>query len=121
MPTFLNAQMTTDVLRTDITTQALDVSQVFTNLGLNKNLPIGTVLLFPNDFSYLPSYWVPCIGQTLGKTEWAELYAVIGESFNTGGFTSETDFMLPSLHSTVPAALAAQGGEYFIIGKYVSK
>ena len=82
-------------------------------LAISKILcPVGTVRIWPSNTT--PSQWYKCGGQSLLKSAFPDLYAVIG---NTYGST-DTHFNLPDLRNRVPVCLGdnfnvmgATGGE----------
>lgn len=109
MTTKINAAMTENVLRTDITTQALDADIVMRNSGVHKNVPIGTIILYPTDS--IPSGWLVCDGHTEAIALYPELYALLGVEFGGDGTTT---FGIMDLSGDVPAAVLALAGCYII-------
>lgn len=109
--TKVQAQMTENVLRTDVTDQTLNVDTVIKNAGLDDNFPIGMVVLFINDTQFAAnSGWLACDGSSVAKASYPELYVEIGGSFGE----TTTHFTLPSL--TVPTEIDAfsLGGSFAI-------
>jgi len=118
MPTKINAEMTENVLRTDITTQALNVDTVIKNAGLNDNFPIGMVVLFINDSQFgIDSGWLACDGTSVLKANYPALYAEIGGSFGE----TTTNFTLPSITAPAQIVTMSLGGSYAIRAKNRTK
>ena len=69
-----------------------DTSLIAGSMGYADN-PIGTILAYGGTTA--PAGWFLCQGQELTKTEYADLYAVIGDSFGTA--SANTKFKLPDL------------------------
>ena len=67
--------------------------------------PIGTILAYGG--ATAPSGWFLCQGQELTKTEYAELYAVIGDSFGTASVN--TKFVLPDLREATTKGVGLTG------------
>ena len=70
--------------------------------------PVGSILDYAGTTA--PTGWLLCYGQTLNSTadpEYADLYAVIG---NTFGGTNNTDFVVPDLRGRVSAGQDDMGG-----------
>lgn len=60
--------------------------------------PIGTIVPFGG--SIAPQGWLICNGNAISRTDYADLFAVIGTSFGSGN--GSTTFNLPDLRETVP-------------------
>lgn len=76
--------------------------------SLNLLTPVGSILDFAGTAA--PTGWLLCYGQTLNSTaspEYADLYAVIG---NTFGGTNNTNFVVPDLRGRVVAGQDDMGG-----------
>lgn len=58
------------------------------------NTPVGTVIAFAADAA--PSGYLACSGQAVSQTTYADLYALIGTTYNTGG-EGAGNFRLPDL------------------------
>lgn len=67
--------------------------------------PIGTILAYGG--ATAPSGWMLCQGQELTKTDYAELYAVIGDSFGTASVN--TKFVLPDLREATTKGVGLTG------------
>ncbi len=83
-----------------------------------NGVPVGSLQMFAG--SSVPSGWLFCNGDTVSRTLYAGLFAVIGTAFNIGG-EAGTDFRLPDMRgrspigvgtgsSLTPRALAASAG-----------
>jgi len=109
--TKLNAEMTENVLRTDITTQSLNPDTVIKNAGLDDNFPIGMIVLFVNDTQFAAdSGWLGCDGSSVAKASYPELYAEIGGEFGE----TATHFTLPALTTPTEIITFSLGGGYAI-------
>ena len=109
--TKVNAGMTENVLRTDITTQSLNPDTVIKNAGLDDNFPIGMVVLFINDTQFaVDSGWLACDGTSVAKASYPELYAEIGGSFGE----TTTHFTLPDIAPPTEIVQFSLGGAYAI-------
>lgn len=75
-------------------TDAATVSQ----LGGSAGVPVGTIVDFAG--SVIPSGWLVCGGQSVSRTEYATLFAVIGTAY---GSISGTTFNLPDCRGRVAA------------------
>ena len=67
--------------------------------------PIGTILTYGG--ATAPAGWFICQGQELTKTEYADLYAVIGDSFGTASVN--TKFKLPDLREATTKGVGLTG------------
>ena len=65
--------------------------------------PVGTVLPFAG--SAAPTGWLLCNGQTVSRTTYADLFAVVGTTYGAGN--GSTTFALPDLGGRVPAGKEA--------------
>jgi len=93
-------------------TGVLDTS-VLPSVAL-AGVPTGAVQAFA--MTTVPSGWLACDGSTVSRTDYADLYALIGTSFGEGD--GSTTFALPNLQDnfvlglgTTYATIAATGGE----------
>lgn len=69
----------------------------------------GTGEIMPFAGSTAPAGALFCYGQTVSRTTYAGLFAVIGTTFNTGG-EAGTDFRLPDMRGRVAAGKSDMGG-----------
>lgn len=58
-------------------------------------LPIGAIM--PYTSKTTPSNWLPCNGQAVSRTDYADLFAIIGTQYGAGD--GSTTFNLPDLNS----------------------
>ena len=72
---------------------------------LYADAPVGTITPFGG--SAIPSGYLLCNGQTVSRTTYAELFAVIGTAFGTGD--GSTTFNVPDLRETVPVGVGENG------------
>lgn len=114
--TKVQAQMTENVLRTDITTQLLDADIALRNIGFHNNVPIGTIMLWYTDGA--PGGWLICGGQTESIALYPELYAKLGTDYGGNGTTT---FGIPDMSGEAPASLLATAGSYMIRATNVAK
>ena len=71
-----------------------------------NSVPTGAIL--PYAGATAPTGFLLCQGQTVSRTTYAALYAVVGTIYNTGG-EAGTDFRLPDLRGRYPIGKAAAG------------
>ena len=57
-------------------------------------LPIGAIM--PYTSKTTPSNWLPCNGQAVSRTTYADLFAIIGEQYGSGD--GSTTFNVPDLN-----------------------
>ena len=62
---------------------------------LYADTPIGTIQAYGGASSAIPQGWLYCNGAAVSRTDYAELFAVIGTSFGTGD--GSTTFNIPDL------------------------
>ena len=72
---------------------------------LLADMPIGTIVPFGG--SVVPDGYALCDGSELLKTEYADLYAVIGDSFGTASVN--TKFVLPDLREATTKGVGLTG------------
>ena len=65
-------------------------------------LPLG--IPFPYMGTAAPTGYLMCIGQTISRTTYAALFAVVGVAYNTGG-EAGTDFRLPDMRGRMPVGV----------------
>ena len=61
-------------------------------------VPIGTVIILASNSIPEGDSWLLCNGNTVSKTEYPDLYNVIGDIWNTGNETADT-FRLPNTNN----------------------
>lgn len=90
-------------------TPYVDVTAIMASVS--KLTLIGTVIPYPS--AVVPESWRACDGSALSKTEYPELYSVLGSTF---GAETATEFYLPDLRGRTVIgtsdshALASTGG-----------
>lgn len=70
--------------------------------------PAGTIIIYAGSGA-APSGWLTCSGALLNKSDYANLSAAIGTSFNTGGETAG-QFRIPDLRGRVPVGAGTGTG-----------
>ena len=107
-PTALN---TLTELASAINNDASYATTLTTALALKAPLyaasPIGMITAYAG--STAPTNWLMCYGQTVSRTTYALLFAIISTTYNTGG-EAGTDFRLPDLRGRTIAGLDNMGG-----------
>jgi microcystin-dependent protein len=76
--------------------------------------PTGIVNPFAG--SSAPTGWLLCSGQTVSRTTYAALFAVIGTTYNTGG-EAGTEFRIPNLKGKIPVGLDSSQTEFDGLGE----
>ena len=66
--------------------------------GINLKVPVGTIIALAKSTSS-PSGYLHCSGAEVSKTTYADLYALIGNTYGTP--TDNTKFKLPNLYNRV--------------------
>ncbi len=74
--------------------------------GSSLVLPAGVILPYAAEST--PSNFLHCDGSVVSQTTYAELFAVIGSSFNTGG-EGAGNFRLPDMQGNVPVGKKSTG------------
>lgn len=90
-----------------------------------KQVPLGTVQMWAGPIDKVPSNYALCDGGVLSIADYAELYAVIGTTFNTApnpygvSYTapSDTQFRLPDLRGRFINGYCESRSDYNAIGK----
>ena len=80
---------------------------------INDALPIGSIV--PYTSSTIPDNWFICEGQTISRTEYSELFEVIGTTYGTGD--GRTTFNLPNLKGRVPAGRDSTDSNFDVLGE----
>lgn len=75
--------------------------------------PLGTINAFGG--STAPEGWLLCQGQAISRTDYADLFAVIGTNFGAGD--GSTTFNLPDMKGKVLAGYNANETEFNALGK----
>lgn len=71
-------------------------------------LPPGMIIPFAGPSNLVPPGWLLCVGQQISRTDYANLWNMIGTNYGNGNGT--TTFTLPDLRGRVIAGLNAMGG-----------
>ena len=82
--------------------------------GGGETLPIGTILEYPAT-SNLPTGWMICDGSALSRTEYSQLFDVIGISFGAGD--GSTTFNIPNKKGRVSVGFDSSQTEFDTIGE----
>lgn len=82
---------------------------------------VQQLLFSPGDLKWrasaqAPAGWLLCDGSAYSKTEYAQLYGVIGDYF-TGEGIPETQFCVPDLRGRVPVGVDDTINEFNVLGK----
>lgn len=80
---------------------------------INDALPIGSI--FPYASKTIPDNWFICEGQAISRTEYSELFKVIGTTYGTGD--GITTFNLPNLKGRVPVGKDSSDSDFDTLGK----
>lgn len=95
--------------------QNLAISQIsgLENSLKKAELPIGSVSMWLG--SIAPENWFICDGSAISRSEYDELFDVIGTSYGAGD--EETTFNIPNLRSRVPVGLDESDTDFNLLGK----
>lgn len=75
-------------------------------------LPIGVIMPFGSDT--IPENWLLCNGQTVSRTDYQELFNIIGTTYGSGdGFTT---FNLPDLQGKIPVGKDENDTDFDTLG-----
>lgn len=80
---------------------------------INDALPIGSIVPYTN--STIPENWFICEGQAISRTEYSELFEVIGTTYGAGD--GSTTFNLPNLKGRVPVGKDSSDSDFDTLGK----
>lgn len=80
---------------------------------LYAEMPIGTIVPFGG--STVPDGYELCDGSEVLKTDYPDLYAVIGDSFGTA--SDNTKFVLPDMRGKVPVGFDSNDTDFNVIGE----
>ena len=78
---------------------------VRTNAGFLDSVPIGFIGDWGSDTA--PDNWLLCQGQAISRTEYSELYGILGTKYGIGNGT--TTFNLPDFRGRVAVGKSASG------------
>ena len=82
--------------------------------GAGETLRIGTILPYTGSGAELPTGYMLCDGAELSRTDYSDLFAVIGTSFGAGNGSST--FNLPNLKGKVLTGLDSDDEDFTSIG-----
>ena len=82
--------------------------------GAGETLRIGTILPYTGSDSELPTGYMLCDGAELSRTDYSDLFAVIGTSFGAGNGSST--FNLPNLKGKVLTGLDSNDTDFASMG-----
>ena len=80
---------------------------------INDALPIGSIV--PYTSSTIPDNWFVCEGQAISRTEYSELFEVLGTTYGAGD--GSTTFNLPNLKGRVPVGKNNSDSDFNALGK----
>ena len=80
-------------------------------------LPIGAVIELPSDI--VPENWLLCDGQAVSRTDYAELFAVLGTSHGEGD--GSTTFNLPNMCGRTPVGKDSFDTDFDTLGKILGE
>lgn len=63
----------------------------------------------------IPERWMKCEGQTLSRTDYSELFSVIGTAYGSGD--GSTTFNLPNLEGRFPIGYKSSDTDFNMLGK----
>lgn len=92
---------------------ALDVNGDVYSSGVLLSTPLGSVTQFAG--ATAPTGWLLCQGQAISRTTYADLYALIGDTYGAGNGTST--FNLPNLKGRIPVGLDSGQTEFNVLGE----
>lgn len=95
---------------------AEDVENVLTDFepsGGGDTLPIGVIL--PHGSSTIPTGYLECNGQLVSRTDYSELFEMIGTAWGEGD--GSTTFAVPDMRKRVPVGLDTSDEDFDTIGK----
>jgi len=82
-----------------------------------SQIPTGTIIAYGGANDPAPDGWYRCQGTVLNRADYADLFAVIGTTYNIGG-ESGTQFRLPDLRVTAPFGAGSDGVITIALGGY---
>lgn len=82
---------------------------------VNTNTPIGVVQMYAGLTA--PTGWLICDGSEISRTEFADLFSVIGTAFGAGD--GSTTFNIPDMRNLTPVGLDSNDEDFNVLGKVV--
>lgn len=89
------------------------VEQSGGNATVGDTLPVGSVVEWYSDT--IPEDWLLCNGQAVSRTDYADLFSILGTKYGTGN--GSTTFNLPNLQGRVPVGKDSNDTEFNTLGK----
>ena len=80
---------------------------------ININTPVGSIQMYAG--STAPSGWLICDGSAVSRTDYADLFSVIGTTYGSGD--GSTTFNIPNLKGKVPVGLDSSDTSFDTIGE----
>lgn len=80
---------------------------------INTNTPVGSISMYAG--STAPSGWLICDGSAVSRTDYADLFSVIGTTYGTGN--GSTTFNLPNLKGRVPVGIDSSDTTFDTLGE----
>lgn len=99
-----------DTLETTTATHTSEISAI--NSSLNGLTPIGVVLPFTG--GNIPDKWLLCDGSPISRTDYADLYDVIGVTYGIGD--GATTFNIPNLSGKIPVGYEISDSDFNTLG-----
>lgn len=75
--------------------------------------PVGSIILWGGDS--VPANYLPCVGSAVSRTEYSELFSVIGTQFGEGD--GSTTFNLPDFSGLAPVGIDSSDTNFNTVGK----
>jgi microcystin-dependent protein len=100
----------------NLTDEQWDEAQAIVDLATKEVITImltGTILLWPS--GEIPEGFALCDGSEISRTEYADLFDLIGETFGPGNGTST--FNVPDLRGKTAVGLDEAQGEFDVMGE----
>lgn len=96
----------------------LNLLQLYIEQAINAQvsgdtLPIGSIIPYPGETA--PANWLICDGAEISRTEYANLFAILGTTFGEGD--GSTTFKLPNLKGRTIVGLDTSDTDFNEIGK----
>lgn len=80
---------------------------------VNNNTPVGTILIYSG--SSAPTGWLICDGSAISRTDYADLFDVIGTTYGNGD--GSTTFNIPNLKGKIPVGCNSNDTSFDTIGE----
>lgn len=83
------------------------------NINITGSSPVGSITMFAG--STAPSGYLICDGSAISRTDYADLFTVLGTNYGTGD--GSTTFNLPNLKGKVPVGLDSNDTAFDTLGE----